>query len=79
MNERGEAGMRKATTRGTISEARMLTIEQACAYTGFGKASCRKWCDEIGATCKFGKIVRFDKTVIDRVLDNSNAAACVAN
>lgn len=60
--------MNKAT-RGAIAEARMLTIEQACAYTGMGKASLRNWCEQIGATCRFGRMVRYDKTVIDKALD----------
>lgn len=53
---------------------RMLTIEQACTYTGRGRTSCRAWCDSIGATRHFSrKLVRYDKDVIDRVLDEMNA------
>lgn len=60
--------MRKAI-RGPIEEARMLTIEQASSYTGLGRSTCRKWCEEIGAVRKFGNMVRFDKVVIDNALD----------
>ena len=55
--------------RGNIADARMLTSEQAQVYTGMGRTICRKWCDEIGATRKFGAMVRFDKTVIDKAMD----------
>ena len=55
--------------RGNISDARMLTSEQAQVYTGMGRTICRKWCDEIGATRKFGAMVRFDKIVIDKAMD----------
>lgn len=61
--------MRKAI-RGNISDVRLLTPEQAQEYLGLGRMMCRKWCDEIGATRKFGSNVRFDKVVIDRALDN---------
>lgn len=60
--------MRKAI-RGSIEEARMLTLEQTCTYVGFGRTTCRKWCGEIGALRKFGNMVRVDKTVVDRALD----------
>lgn len=52
------------------TEPRMLTIDQACAYTGRGRTSCREWCNEIGATRHYGaKMVRYDKSVIDAALD----------
>ncbi len=61
--------MKKATNRGSISDKRMLTMEEACTYTGMGRSSCRQWCEEIGAVRRFGKMVRLDKEVIDRVYD----------
>ena len=59
--------------RGNITDTRLLTPDQAQAYTGMGRTMCRKWCDEIGATRKFGSSVRFDKNVIDKALDNLTA------
>lgn len=61
--------MANKANRGDISEARMFTIDQACAYTGMGKSYCRNWCEEIGAVRRFGKMVRYDRIVIDRVFD----------
>ena len=55
--------------RGPVSEARMLTIDQACQYTGMGRTSCKTWCKSIGAFRKFGSMARYDKTVIDKALD----------
>lgn len=50
---------------------RMLTIEQACTYTNRGRTSCREWCDSIGATRRFSrKLVRYDREVIDKALDD---------
>ncbi len=60
--------MRRAT-RGDLKETRMLTIRQACAYTGLGQTTLRSWCKEIGATRKIGRTLRFDKVVIDQELD----------
>lgn len=60
--------MRKAN-RGSAQDARMLTIEQAQVYTGLGRCTCRKWCEEIGAARRFGRMMRFDRIVIDAALD----------
>ena len=48
---------------------RMLTVEQACKYTGRGQTSFKKWADEIGAVRRFGRSVRFDRLIIDQALD----------
>ena len=61
--------MKKSVTRGSIAETRMLTIDQACTYTGMGKTTCRKWCEEIGAVRRFGSMVRYDKMIIDQVFE----------
>lgn len=60
--------MNKAT-RFSTEDTRMLSIDQAMAYTGRGRNSCRTWCDEIGATRHYGRAVRYDKKVIDAALD----------
>jgi hypothetical protein len=57
--------------KGETNNVRMLTLKQAAQYAGIGVSTCRAWCDKIGATTKFSaKIVRFDKNVIDKALDN---------
>lgn len=55
--------------RGTIADARMLTTQQACEYTGMGRTRCTEWCIKVGAMRRFGNMVRFDKHVIDKALD----------
>lgn len=64
-----EVFMNKMANREYSGGKRMLTTNDACAYIGRGKNSARAWLDEIGATRKFGKAVRFDKVIIDRALD----------
>lgn len=55
-------------------DARMMTVQQASAYCGMGKNTFRKWADQIGATRKFGtKMLRYDRAVIDRVLDEMSS------
>lgn len=60
--------MNKAT-RFSTEDTRMLTVEQAMAYTGRGRNTCRDWCNEIGATRHYGRMVRYDKKIIDAALD----------
>lgn len=48
---------------------RMLTLEEACTYTGLGRNSFIKWADLIGSKRKFGARALYDKKVIDEALD----------
>lgn len=57
-------------TRGSIADARLLTIQQACDYTGMGRTKCMSWCTEIGAVKRFGSMVRYDKWIIDKALND---------
>ncbi len=59
--------------RGNIADARLLTIQQACEYTGMGRTKCANWCAEIGAVKRFGSMVRYDKHVIDAALNEMTA------
>ena len=57
------------------STARMLTCEQAAAYTGMGKTLFRVWADKIGCTRRFSeRVVRFDRVAIDKALDEMKQA-----
>ena len=67
--------MRKRQTQGF--DVRMFTIEEAAAYSGRGRTAFRAWADQIGATRRFGKSVRYDKRVIDAALDAMTAEAAV--
>lgn len=62
--------MRELSKKESSTETRLLTIDEACGYIGRGRNSSRAWLDEIGATRKFGKSVRFDRRVIDAALDS---------
>jgi len=59
----------RARETGDIKDTRMLSLQQGCVYTGMGRTTFTKWCKEIGATRRFAGSIRFDKVVIDRVLD----------
>jgi predicted DNA-binding transcriptional regulator AlpA len=56
-------------TRGTIEQARLLTLQQACIYTGMGRDKCREWCKKNRAFLKIGTLARYDKSAIDATLD----------
>ena len=58
-----------ATKRAEISP-RLLTEKEAMAYTRMGRTAFRKWADLIGAKRKIGRILRFDREVIDRAIDD---------
>ena len=51
-------------------EPRMLTQKQAETYTGMGRNSFSIWATKIGAKRHFGRSVRYDRRVIDKVLDD---------
>ncbi len=64
----------KAASRPTVNEyPRMLDRHTGAAYCGMGVTYFRQWADSIGATRKFGRIVRFDKKIIDAALDAATA------
>ena len=50
-------------------EVRMMTINEGATYTGRGRTAFRRWADQIGATRRFGRSVRYDKRIIDAALD----------
>lgn len=52
---------------------RMLDQKQAEAYTGMGRTSLTSWATKIGAKRKFGRLVRYDREVIDAAFDAMDA------
>lgn len=67
--------MRKST-RNNIENARLLTLEESCTVLGMGRNRTREWCDRHGATRRLSpRMVRYDKVVINRVLDEMARAA----
>lgn len=61
----------KERIKGTISDARWLDQQQGCIYTGLGRSTFRKWAKECGAEIKIGRIVRYDKEIIDAAMDKA--------
>lgn len=60
----------RARETGAIEDTRMMNLQQGCIYTGMGRTTFTKWCNEIGAVRRFGSLVRYDKVVIDRALNS---------
>ncbi len=56
-------------TRGDINNTRLLTLTEATLYSGLGRNTARKFFDEIGAIRRIGTVIRVDKRVLDRALD----------
>ena len=52
---------------------RGLTAHQGAAYKGLGTPTFKKWADEIGAVRRFGRSVRYDRVIIDKILDGKEA------
>ena len=52
---------------------RGLTADEGAAYTGLGTTNFKKWADEIGAVRRFGRSVRYDRVIIDKILDGKEA------
>ena len=66
-----EASMRKRLAD-NITQARYLTITQACEYTNMGRAYCLKWCEEIGALRRLSpRMLRVDKDVLDTAMQEA--------
>lgn len=61
--------------RGAITDTRWLDLRQGCTYTGLGRTTFRTWAKENGAEIKIGRIVRYDKGVIDAAMDKAAEAS----
>ena len=59
--------MRKRITN--FCEQRMLTAQEAAGYCGMGLTTFRQWGAQIGARKVVGNLVRYDREIIDAVLD----------
>lgn len=63
--------MRKRIT--SFSEQRMLTATEAAGYCGMGLTTFRQWGAQIGARKVIGNLVRYDRQVLDAVIDATEA------
>ena len=57
-----------------IENKRMLDAREGAEYCSMGLHSFRQWAETIGAVRRFGRLVRFDRRVIDNALDEMGAA-----
>lgn len=62
--------MRKRITN--FYEQRMLTAAEAAGYCGMGLTTFRQWGAQIGAKKVIGNLVRYDRLIIDAVIDEAN-------
>jgi len=51
------------------AEIRLFDINQAALYIGMGQTKAREYLEKMGAKISFGRIVRYDKRIIDEVID----------
>lgn len=61
--------MRERAKDGSISDKRLLSIEDAGRYLSLGTCTARVFCQEAGAIRKIGRRVFVDKKVLDEAID----------
>lgn len=64
--------MRTKATTGAFNEKRLLDTKELAGYMSCGRQKARRFGDQVGATRKIGKNVLFDRTIIDRAIDELN-------
>ena len=60
------------SSNGSVQGKRMLSAKEAREYCGIGRMSLEKFAAEIGATFRIGRRVLYDRTVIDKALDQKD-------
>lgn len=50
-------------------EKRLFTMKELMEYTGLGESKAREWAREIGAARKIGRRTVYDRTIIDKSID----------
>ena len=50
-------------------EKRPFTMKELMEYTGLGESKAREWAREIGAARKIGRRTVYDRTIIDKSID----------
>lgn len=53
-----------------VHEKQLFTIKELMVYTSLGESKAREWAKEIGAGYKVGRRTVYDKTIIDKAIDN---------
>lgn len=65
--------MRPRISYSPLSERRLLSLSEATEYTSMGKSKFAQWAMEIGAVRRFGRMVRYDRRVIDAAIDSAGS------
>lgn len=52
-----------------FDDRRLFTIKELMVYTGLGESKARAWAKEIGANYKIGRRTVYDRTIIDKAID----------
>lgn len=62
--------MKKRSVTNSLMNKRMFDRAEAAAYLGLGLSRTTDFCKKIGAVKHIGRRALFDRTVIDRALDD---------
>ena len=54
---------------------RLLNVVELCEYIGLGKTKATEWGKAIGADKRIGRRLLFDRTIIDRAIDQDTLAS----
>ncbi len=63
---------RETTIATTLSDKRLLTVDEFCAYAGIGRTSARKIADSTGCKFKIGQRMFIDRVKFDRYCDENS-------
>lgn len=62
----------------SVENKRLLSEKETCEYVSLSRSKCRSWAEEIGAVRHIGSRVLYDRTVIDRAIDEmAENADCI--
>ena len=59
----------KTRNKDRAAPARMMGIDELCAYLSLGRTTARKFAEDAGAVRKIGRRLLFDRRAIDRAID----------
>lgn len=71
--QKGELIVHKRKSYCPLNEKRLFVAPEGAEYTGFGLSFFRKWAAQIGAEKRYGRMVRYDRLIIDAAIDKANA------
>lgn len=63
--QKGEKHVNQRVSYSPVSEKRLVSAQEGADYVSMGTASFRQWAKEIGAEKRLGRLVRYDRRIID--------------